>query len=161
MTRTRGLIIAATICDAVLAGTGLDRILVQMPAWRVVGVAGWAAYSRHADLGNGLVLYPTVAFAGCVLSIAAAITFARERSARQPAVIPAYLAAELTVLGLLLTITAAPFMLSLRHIGDDRLALQRALASRSACCPPARRRSTSCTERLLRRRRPPRVGWSA
>jgi hypothetical protein len=117
---------AATTCDAVLAGTGLDRILVQMPAWRVVGVAGWAAYSRHADLGNGLVLYPTVAIAGCVLSIAAAITLARERTARQPAAIPAYLAAALTVLGLLLTIKAAPFMLSLRHIGDDRLALQRA-----------------------------------
>jgi hypothetical protein len=60
---------AATTCDAVLAGTGLDRILVQMPAWRVVGVAGWAAYGRHADLGNGLVLYATVAIAGCALSI--------------------------------------------------------------------------------------------
>jgi len=123
---TRGLIVAATIFDAVLAGTGVDRVLVQMPAWRAVGVAGWAAYSRHADLGNGLVLYSTVAIAGCALSVAAAITVARQRAGRRPVTIPAYLAAALTVLGLLLTIKAAPFMLSLRHVGDDPMALQRA-----------------------------------
>jgi hypothetical protein len=77
---TRDLIVAATIFDAVLAGTDVDRLLVQMPAWRDVGVAGWAAYSRHADLANGLVLYPTLAIAGCVLSVAAAINVARERA---------------------------------------------------------------------------------
>jgi hypothetical protein len=126
MAWTRGLIIGATLCDAVLAGAGLDRMLVQMPAWRVVGVADWAVYSRQADLGNGLVLYPTVAIAGCVLSVAAAVNVARERTARRPAAIAAYLAAALTVVGLLLTIKAAPFMLSLRRIGDDPIALQRA-----------------------------------
>jgi hypothetical protein len=105
---------------------GVDRVLVQMPAWRVVGVAGWAAYSRHADLGNGLVLYSTVAIAGCALSVTAAIAIARERAVRRAATIPAYLAAALTVLGLLLTIKAAPFMLSLRRVGDDPIGLQRA-----------------------------------
>ena len=123
---TRGLIVAATIFDAVLAGTDVDRLLVQMPAWRDVGVASWAAYSRHADLGNGLVLYPTVAIAGCVLSVLAAINVARERAVRRSATIPAYLAVVMTVFGLLLTIKAAPFMLSLRRVGDDPMALQRA-----------------------------------
>jgi hypothetical protein len=37
----------------------------------------------------------------------AAINLARERSARRPAAIPAYLAAALTIVGLLLTINAA------------------------------------------------------
>jgi hypothetical protein len=44
-----------------------------MPAGRIVGVHGWATYSRHADLGNGVWLYPIAAIGGFVLSLSAAI----------------------------------------------------------------------------------------
>jgi hypothetical protein len=91
MSRTQGLMIAATVFDAMVAGTGVDRLVVQMPAWTRLGPQAWAAYSRHADLGNGLILYPTFAIGGCVLSIAAAISCAREgrgvRGARCPAML--------------------------------------------------------------------------
>jgi hypothetical protein len=58
MSRTQALMVAATVFDAMVAGTGLDRVVVQMPAWARLGSQAWAAYSRHADLGNGLILHP-------------------------------------------------------------------------------------------------------
>lgn len=124
--RTRGLIVSATVFNAILAGTSLDRVVVQMPAWHVVGVASWAAYSRHADLGNGLLLYPTVAVAGCILSVAAAMGYARSHTPRQSGSMSEYFAAVLTILGLLLTMKAAPFMLSLRSVGADPIAVRQA-----------------------------------
>ena len=125
MSRTQGLMIAATVFDAMVAGTGVDRVVVQMPAWTRVGPQAWAAYSRHADLGNGLILlYPTLAIGGCVLSIAAAISCARDDRGAQGGALPAYVAAVLTLCGLLLTIKAAPLMLSLRTLGSDSRALQ-------------------------------------
>jgi hypothetical protein len=48
----------AVLANGLLAGLSVDRSVVAMPAWRWVGVRGWAAFSRRADLGNGLVLYP-------------------------------------------------------------------------------------------------------
>src|SRR5438477_4353370 len=126
MTLLRNVAIAATIFDTVLAGAGLDRVVVQMPAWRMVGVQAWAAYSRHADLGNGRFLYPFVAFGGFALSLAAAIIAARRHDLRRTTRVALYSAAALTALGLLLTLEAAPFMLSLDRIGDDPAALTRA-----------------------------------
>jgi hypothetical protein len=126
MSRTHALMVAATMFDAMVAGTGLDRVFVQMPSWTRLGPQAWAAYSRHADLGNGLILYPTLAIGGCVLSIAAAVSCAREGRGAQGGAVPAYVAAVLTLCGLLLTIKAAPLMLSLRTVGSDSLALQSA-----------------------------------
>jgi len=51
--------LSATLADGLLAGGDIDRWIVGMPAWEAVGVAGWANYSRLADLGNGFVLYPS------------------------------------------------------------------------------------------------------
>ncbi len=124
MSRTHALMVAATMLDAMVAGTGLDRVVVQMPAWTKLGPQAWAAYSRHADLGNGLILYPTLAISGCVLSIAAAISCARRGRGAQEGALPAQVAAVLTLCGLLLTIKAAPIMLSLRSLGRDSGALQ-------------------------------------
>jgi hypothetical protein len=97
-----------------------------MPAWRKVGATAWAAYSRHADLGNGLFLYPFEALGGALLTIAAAVAFFFDPLAPRSASIPIYLAAGLVLSGLLAMILAAPKMLSLRRIGEDPIALQRA-----------------------------------
>jgi FtsP/CotA-like multicopper oxidase with cupredoxin domain len=108
-------------------GTFRYKTLVDMPAWRHVGPLGWAAFSRQADLGwRAMMLYPGEAFAGMILSVAAAAMFWRDRTvARSPAA-PVYAAALLTIGGLLFTIKAAPIMLSVRHLGNDPVALQRA-----------------------------------
>jgi hypothetical protein len=120
------LLLAAVAFNAVVASVGLDRLVVQMPAWRHVGVRAWAAYSRHADLGNGWMLYPIAAFGGTALSVAAAISIRRDQRAPHGAKRRVYATAVLAAAGLLLTMQAAPYMLSLRTIGDDPAALQRA-----------------------------------
>jgi hypothetical protein len=123
-----GLIIAATVLHGLLAGGNVDRALVQMPAWRRTGVRGWAAYSRHADLENGLFLYPSVAIGGALLTLAAAIGFFLNPAAPRAAAVPIYLAVALALGGLAATTQAAPKMLSLRRIGNNPAALQRAFA---------------------------------
>lgn len=126
--RTRRLLIAATIMNSYLAILGLDRALVAMPAWQDAGPEAWAAFSNHADNGDtALILYPALAFAGLVLTILAAAS--HHRDGRQPrrASLPIHLAALATVGGLLVTIKAAPIMLSVPDLGADVAALQRAL----------------------------------
>jgi len=119
------VIFAASLMDGILVGGGIDRALVAMPAWHHVGPVSWATFSRHADLGNGLILYPLEAFSGMILSVAAVILFRWESTAPRAAQMPIY-AAALTIGGLLVTRKAAPIMLGVRNLGDDPAALQRA-----------------------------------
>ncbi len=126
MSLTSVLILAATVFDGLLAGMNVDRALVQMPAWRQVGARAWAAYSRHADLGNGLFLYPFEAIGGALLTIAAAIAFQFDAGIPRAAAIPIYLSLALALGGLAATILAAPKMLSLRRISDSQAVLQQA-----------------------------------
>src|SRR5438067_794986 len=116
-------IVSATLANGLLAGGEIDRWFVGMPAWQSIGVVGWANYSRLADLGNGLLLYPVLAIGGTLLAFAAAATFMRQAKHEGFVAIPVYAAAALAVAGLLMTFKAAPFMLSLRHIGNDEVAL--------------------------------------
>jgi len=120
-----GLNLGATVLDGLLAGGNVDRIIVQMPAWRRVGVRAWAEYSRNADLGNGLFLYPFEAIGGAILTSAAAIAFFLDPTAARMAALPVSLAVVFVVGGLLATIGAAPKMLSLRQV-DDEAGLQAA-----------------------------------
>jgi hypothetical protein len=123
---TIGFVVIATAVSGLLAGTNIDRLIVQMPAWKQVGVLAWATYSREADLGNGLVLYPLEGIGGALLTVCAAVAFYFDRTAPRSAAVPIYAAVVLVLGGLLATAQAAPNMLSLREIGDDPAALQRA-----------------------------------
>jgi hypothetical protein len=124
---TRKLIIAATLIDGILASGNINRAFVDMPAWRHVGPLAWAAFSRHADLGRtAMILYPAEAFSGAILSVAAVIAFRRTGSMPRSASVPVCAAALLLIGGLVVTIKAAPIMLSVHHLGNDPVALQRA-----------------------------------
>ncbi len=125
--RTRGLALAASAVGGLLAGGNVDRFVVGLPAWRRLGTRVWADYSRHADLSvNGMVLYPFLGIGGATLSIAALASFRRDRRAPARAGLPLSAAAFLTIGGLLVTTQAAPNMLRLRRLGNERAALQRA-----------------------------------
>ena len=120
-------IVSATLANGLLAGGDIDRWLIGMPAWQSVGILAWANYSRSADLGNGFVLYPILAIGGTLLSLAVVVVFIREGKHKCVVAIPVYAAAALAVAGLLMTLKAAPFMLSLGHIGnEDLVSLQHA-----------------------------------
>jgi len=112
-TRTRLLLAAATLVSGILAGSVIDRVVVGGPAWHELGAEAWAAYSRHADLGNGLLAYPIEAIGGALLIIAAAVSNYFDRSAGSPVTTPLYCAVVFSLAGLALTAKAAPIMLGI------------------------------------------------
>lgn len=111
------LVVAATLFGGIMAGLNFDRLFVEVPAWRKIGAVGWAAFSRNADLGAGKVIYPVVAIGGALLMLSAAIAFHFDRGAPRSAAIPIYLALAPVIGGLLVTLNAAPYMLSLESRG--------------------------------------------
>jgi hypothetical protein len=111
--RTRVLLAAASLTGGILAGGIVDRVIVGGPAWQQIGIGTWAQFSRHADLGAGLVAYPVEGIGATLLSIATAISYYFDRIRRRDAAIPMYLAALLYIVGLVLTARAAPIMLGL------------------------------------------------
>jgi hypothetical protein len=114
--RTRRLLAAATFASGILAGTVVDRALVGGPAWHALGAQAWAQFSRHADLGTGLIVYPVEAVGTTLLLIAALVSnrFDRNGGAGTSGLLVA--AAALSIFGLLITAKAAPIMLSLRAV---------------------------------------------
>jgi len=122
---TRILLILATLISGLLAGFNVDRAFVAMPAWNEVGAVAWAEFSRRADLGNGLILYPLEAIGGALLTLAAAIGVHFDRSAPRLAAVALYAAVALAAGGLALTAMAAPIMLGVRGVADPA-ALRRA-----------------------------------
>lgn len=111
--RTRLLLVAATVTSGILAGTVVDRVLVGGPAWRALGAAAWADYSRHADLGAGLVVYPVEAITAVLLMISAAVSHHLDRNRSRAAMAPLLVGVVFSLFGLLLTVKAAPIMLAL------------------------------------------------
>ena len=127
--RTYALLLSCIFMAAFLGGsnfTALNRTLIEMPAWQHLGASAWAAFSRWADLGPGLILYPFEAIGSTVFTLLAAVIFFlnRRRMAR-PLALPIY-AAVFCMLGVMLATTqAAPTMLSTPHL-HDLTALQQA-----------------------------------
>ncbi len=111
--RTRLLLAAATVLSGILAGAVVDRALVGGPAWQALGAEAWAQFSRQADLGTGLIAYPVEAIGTTLLLIAAAVSRRFDGEERTGAALPLVGAIALSLLGLLLTMKAAPIMLSL------------------------------------------------
>jgi len=66
-----GVAIAALVADGILAGLSLDKVIVQLPARRRIGVTAYAAYARAADLGNGIAFYAAAGVGAAVLTLAA------------------------------------------------------------------------------------------
>ena len=114
----RALLAFALLFSGLLAGIDVDRAIVAMPSWQIVGPTGWADFSRHADLGNGLFLYPAEAIVGALSALAAAIGFQFERDAPSSVKVLLYASVVLAIGGLLLTLEAAPIMLGIREVSD-------------------------------------------
>jgi hypothetical protein len=111
--RTRILVAAAAVFSGILVGGVMDRVIVGGPAWYQLGAEAWAQYSRHADLGTGLIAYPIEGIGSTLLIIAASVSNWFDRNTAHAVALPLYCAAVFSVLGLLLTIKAAPIMLGL------------------------------------------------
>ena len=112
-----GLIIAATVAVG-LFGSLLDRAFVATPAWRQLGVQAWADYCRHADLHNGLWVYPIGGILCWALVLVAALAYRFDRSAPRQTGLPIYLAALGALGAIITTVVAAPVMMHVGRLSD-------------------------------------------
>jgi len=121
MNTSRALATAATAFGGLLAGATADRWIVQIPALHELGLATWSDYSRHADLSlRGFAFYPAVGIGHAILTVATAIV--ADGKMRTPARVAAILALG----GMATTLKAAPFMLSVLHLGNNPRELEMA-----------------------------------
>ena len=118
-----GMAVAALVADGLLAGLSLDKVIVQLPARRRMGVAGYAAYARSADLANGVAFYALAGVSAAVLTVAA---FGVAAGRGAPAAVTGLLgtAAVLSVLHSAATGRAAPTMFQIGRAGDTPAALE-------------------------------------
>jgi hypothetical protein len=118
---------AALVPDGILAGLSLDKVIVQLPARRRIGLTAYAAYARAADLGNGIAFYAAVGVGAALLTLAA---FAVAASQGAPGTVTGLLAAAalLSLVHSAMTARAAPIMFRIGRPGDDQEALGLLLA---------------------------------
>jgi hypothetical protein len=114
MSTTLALAIGAVALIGPLTGMSLDQSVKQLPARRQIGIAAFSAYSRAADLVNGVYLYAFFGVGAALLAIAAAIS-AYAGGGTHSSQLPLTLSATLAVLHSLVTARAAPINFRQRH----------------------------------------------
>ena len=118
------LMLTATAANGILAGASLDQSIKQLPARHRMGMVAFSAYSRAADLGNGVVWYAIIGIGAAALTLAAAVVAHWQGQADRQAM-PLDLAAALAVLHSLATTQAAPTNFSQGRAVGDEVALTR------------------------------------
>ena len=116
-------LVTASILMGLLAGETFDRLVIGFHAWKYVDITSWANYSRHADLGNGIIVYPIEAIGGSILLLISSIILLRNKSDKphKLSFLQIHLATLVSLVGLFLTFLAGPFMLSVKHLNDPDL----------------------------------------
>ena len=114
---TRGLVTAATALSGVVAGTTLDRSVVQLSAWRRLGADPWAVYTRE-ELRRSLLWYPPLGIGTALVNIAAAVAVRRDGEAARSAELPSRAVAVLAIGHVLVTAKATPNMVRARQTDD-------------------------------------------
>ena len=94
---TKGLTVAAVLFGGLLAGVTANRALVQLPAWKRIGLVPWANFTGAENLGLASIFYPVLGLAALLFTVAAAIAFRFDRGARRPGRVPLYSAAVLAL----------------------------------------------------------------
>lgn len=111
-----GLLIAATVTNAIATGATLDQALKQLPARRRIGAGAYVDYVRAADLANGRIWYPIMGIGTALVSLAAVTAGLLDHAdtARGTALLLLTIG---TLWHLAATSRAAPTLLSLRRAG--------------------------------------------
>jgi hypothetical protein len=103
------LIFFAAVLDGLLAGIGLQKLFVELPARKKIGVVAFSDYSRASDLMNGVYLYPSFAIGGVLLKVLAFVFILRSNY-DLGVTFPLGLAVVFGIGVLIMTIFAAPQM---------------------------------------------------
>jgi hypothetical protein len=120
------LMAAACVITGLLAGGSVDRYVVQVPAWRHLNTLSWAEYTRYAEFGNGLYLYPFEVLGSFILLFTTTSIVLISRQKFQHVAMPVFLATIFATIGLIFTFFSFPVMLSIRALGNNVTAVQNA-----------------------------------
>ena len=120
------LISAACFLTGLLAGGSVDRYVVQVPAWRQLSKLNWAEYTRYAELGNGLYLYPFEVLGSFILLFTLTAIVLIDRNRLRYLALPVYLATAFATIGLIFTFFTFPVMLAIQTMGTNEDLVQRA-----------------------------------
>jgi hypothetical protein len=120
------LIIAACLITGLLAGGSVDRYVVQVPAWRHMNILNWAEYTRYAEFGNGLYLYPFEVLGSFILLFTSSAIVLINKQKFSDIALPVFLATGFATLGLIFTFFSFPVMLSIQSMGNDKMLIQNA-----------------------------------
>jgi hypothetical protein len=118
------LVVTAVVVHGLVAGISFDVAAVKLPARKRIGVIAYAQFARGNDMGNGIVVYPTIAILALLL-VAAATLAAYLNHMPDAVMFPLFAACGGTMAHFLCTAKAAPNMLSLRNAADDEAVLAR------------------------------------
>jgi hypothetical protein len=121
----RFLLIISCIIGGLLSGGNLYRYVIEVPAWRHLDISDWSAYSKHADLGNGLFLFPVEAFGSALPLLIASAMCLKNRNLK-PIAPSLHVSTSFALAGLALTFFAAPIMLHLPKIAGNITLLHQA-----------------------------------
>ena len=112
------LVVTAVVVNGLVAGISFDVAAVKLPTRQRIGVIAYARFARGNDMGNGIVVYPTIAILALLLVAAATIAAYLMRMSNA-VMFPLFAACGGTIAHFLCTAKAAPNMLSLRNAADD------------------------------------------
>jgi len=65
--------VVALVANGMLAGATLDQAIKQLPARHSIGIAAYSAYSRAADLSNGVPWYAGLGVGTTLLTLTAVV----------------------------------------------------------------------------------------
>jgi hypothetical protein len=126
----KGFAVGATLFGGLLAGMAANKVLVELPAWREVGVIPWTNFIRAEGQGLGLILFPAIGGCALLLTIAVAVAFRFDRTAPRSAAVAVYAAAVMAIAAFIVTVgLLAPSRLSVTQAGNNVAALQHIFAS--------------------------------
>ena len=115
----RYLLFAAGLLSGLLAGGDVYRYVIEVPAWRHLDIVTWAAYSRYADMGNGIFLFPLEAIGSSICLTISSVKVLKSKPALKSIAWAIHSATIFSIIGLVFTLFAAPLMLHLQSVGNN------------------------------------------
>jgi hypothetical protein len=122
--RLKIILLIACVLSALLAGENMYRYLLEVPGWRHIDIMSWGEYTRHADLANGALIFPVQAIGSFLLLGSASFIAIKNKSQIEGGVLWIHLATAFAGAGLVLTFFAAPYLLNVAKVGNNRELLQ-------------------------------------
>lgn len=122
---TKVLAAGSVLFGGLLAGVTLNRALVQLPAWRRIGVVAWADFTRAETFGIGAIFYPTLGLAALLLTVGTAVAYKFDREQQLARSAPIYAAATLAIVWAVVTrMVLVPQLFALNKAEDNIVKLR-------------------------------------